>query len=308
MRVFVPQPIHGGFLSQMMFLFPNFEWILEGSAYIWRPALLPSSIAIDELFDTQNLIYSGKSIDEVDLNQYDMILTVIETHYHNSKLRATTRPIVWRDYYSVVGTNYNGPVVYSSKFIKNISSSSGEVIYETRNPDTYNGWTGTIKSALVIAASLKRTMPRYVACGGPTIEYLDKLVPIKMVVGNQPIKKNELISLYKSHRVYVEAAPDIRRIKYARVFSGSFIEAMMCGMPTVVTNTNEFGMIIDHGTNGYKCDKPEDMVPFIKALLQEDALAKSIGMAARAKALEIFNPIAIRRQWEKVFKMSGAII
>jgi glycosyltransferase involved in cell wall biosynthesis len=66
-------------------------------------------------------------------------------------------------------------------------------------------------------------------------------------------------------------------------------EAMMTGLVPVCLNNHDVELFIDRGVNGFYADEPGELADFINYLFRNREAARSIGLAARRTALDIFN-------------------
>jgi hypothetical protein len=66
-------------------------------------------------------------------------------------------------------------------------------------------------------------------------------------------------------------------------------EAMMTGLVPVCLNNHDVELFIDRGVNGFYADEPGELADFINHLFRNREAARSIGLAARRTALDIFN-------------------
>jgi len=78
----------------------------------------------------------------------------------------------------------------------------------------------------------------------------------------------------------------------------AIIEAMMVGLPIVGLATTELVTVIRNGENGFIDTDVDVLVEGMKELLAEPALARSLGEAARATALERFGIDRFVADWQ----------
>lgn len=69
------------------------------------------------------------------------------------------------------------------------------------------------------------------------------------------------------------------------------LEAMLAGVPTVVSDVGGLNEIVDHGVNGMKsyAGNPNSLADSILALLKNPALCDSVTKKAKAKVKEEYN-------------------
>ena len=94
----------------------------------------------------------------------------------------------------------------------------------------------------------------------------------------------------------------------------NFIEAWMTGIPIVAIggeygNANYFGQntyeipnLIQNGINGFCFDDINILHDCCKNLLEDESLAKQIGIEGRKSAIHYFGKDNIKHQWEEFFK------
>jgi glycosyltransferase involved in cell wall biosynthesis len=83
----------------------------------------------------------------------------------------------------------------------------------------------------------------------------------------------------------------------------SMMEAMMCGLPAVVSDVGDLGDLVEDGINGYLVPRrcPEKFAARMIELLDDENKLKSFSRAARASALEYSTQAAIDK-WNKIIK------
>ena len=79
------------------------------------------------------------------------------------------------------------------------------------------------------------------------------------------------------------------------------IEAMMVGVPVVALATTEMVTVIRDGVNGFIDTEPARLVESMQALLEDPALARSLGDEARRTARERFGIERFVADWNRVF-------
>jgi len=83
------------------------------------------------------------------------------------------------------------------------------------------------------------------------------------------------------------------------------IEAMMVGMPIVGLATTEMATAIEHGVSGYIDTDLAKLVPRMKDLTQNRELARTLGLAARQRALERFHIRRFVADWDRTLKSAA---
>ena len=81
----------------------------------------------------------------------------------------------------------------------------------------------------------------------------------------------------------------------------SLMEAMMCGLPAVVSNVGDLGDLVEDGVNGYLVERrrPEAFAERIVELLADEAKRTAFSQAARRAALRYDIP-NVTRQWDEI--------
>ena len=67
-----------------------------------------------------------------------------------------------------------------------------------------------------------------------------------------------------------------------------YLEASICGVPTVASDVGQFRAMICHGKNGYLCDSTRDWVTTLSTLIQNAQLRKKIGAEANRHVLQTY--------------------
>jgi spore maturation protein CgeB len=68
-----------------------------------------------------------------------------------------------------------------------------------------------------------------------------------------------------------------------------WLETAALGIPCVASNVGHFKETIEHGRDGFLCDKSEDFVPALSRLIEKKSLRKTIGKKAKRKAAMQFT-------------------
>jgi hypothetical protein len=81
----------------------------------------------------------------------------------------------------------------------------------------------------------------------------------------------------------------------------SICEAMAVGLPIVGLATTELASVIRHGIDGFVATDLDELVEVMRRLLDDAALARSVGQAGRAVACRRFAIDRFVRDWNAVF-------
>lgn len=86
----------------------------------------------------------------------------------------------------------------------------------------------------------------------------------------------------------------------------AMMEAMMCGLPAVVSNVGELGELVEDGVNGYLIERrsPKMFADRIVRLLKDDDLLARFSLAARQSALR-YEVAAVSRRWDSILTPTG---
>jgi len=81
----------------------------------------------------------------------------------------------------------------------------------------------------------------------------------------------------------------------------SMMEAMMCGLPAVVSDVGDLGDLIEHGVNGYLVPRrsPQLLADRLVELLCEEAKRRAFSLAAHRSAMQ-YEKQATARRWDKI--------
>jgi len=84
----------------------------------------------------------------------------------------------------------------------------------------------------------------------------------------------------------------------------SLLEAMACGSAVVSTATCMIPEIIENGVNGFISNDEEELKGYIKNLLEDESLRKSLGEAARETVLTRFSEEKFINNWNEIFDLA----
>lgn len=80
------------------------------------------------------------------------------------------------------------------------------------------------------------------------------------------------------------------------------IEAMMVGLPVIGLATTELATVVRNGVEGWLATDPDALVPVMRRLLDDPALAREWGDAARRRACERFGIARFAADWDRVLR------
>jgi hypothetical protein len=89
----------------------------------------------------------------------------------------------------------------------------------------------------------------------------------------------------------------------------SLVEAMMAGLPIVGIAATELPLVITNGVNGWVDTRPERLLACMRQLIDEPALARQWGQAARDTALRQFSMDRYVADWQALLDelVDGAV-
>lgn len=159
-------------------------------------------------------------------------------------------------------------------------------------------WGGQIERGLVVINDLA-TRGRRV--GLDLFEAARRDIPIDLV----GMRANQLGGLGEVRRADLPAFAARYRFFYHPVRYTSFgmavCEALMLGMPVVALATTEMPTVLEHRRSGIVHTDPAVLLDGARELLADHAMARRIGEAGRAVALERFSMDRFVRDWNGVF-------
>ena len=184
-----------------------------------------------------------------------------------------------------------------------------------KDPEEYNGWTGSDRRVVNFTQSMKQRRDH---CGYDIWSQTTQVLPrVVYGPGNEDLGKSwggmltyeEQMRAFRAGRVYFYHGT------YPASYTLSFIEAMMTGMPIVAVGpihgngsmfnrqqTYEIPDFIDTGLNGYCGDNAGYLTSAMQEMLIDHDKAAAIGQFGRARAIELFGKAKIKSEWENYLK------
>jgi len=179
-----------------------------------------------------------------------------------------------------------------------------------KDPDEFKDWNGDGEKIVTFAQSMKQ---RGSACNFDTFDKATTKLPRALFgPGNEgscegahgKVSFNRLKEEMRNSRVYFAANT------HPASYTLNFIEAWMTGIPVVAVG-HKFGNseyipghylyeihdLIDNGTTGFWSNSVDGLRQCCIDLLKDHDLARQIGAAGRAKAIELFGKETIKEQW-----------
>lgn len=204
-------------------------------------------------------------------------------------------------------------IVRYSPMEKNIPGCLGQdaLIRFYKDPDDYYGWTGHQKRVITFAQHMK---DRDKACNFTFFEQVTRpferhlFGPGNSNVGDWGTDKvpyEQLLQELRDNRVYFYTGT------HPASYTLNFMESWMTGIPVVAIgpehgnanyfpghNLYEVPHLIRNGVDGFVSDNASKLQEYIRDLMNDDELAKQIGEAGRASAIETFGKEKIKQQWK----------
>ena len=137
--------------------------------------------------------------------------------------------------------------------------------------------------------------------GADIFDYVRQYVPLDLVgLGSKDlgglgeVPHDELPELVARYRFFFNP------IRYTSL-GLAILVAMMVGLPVVGLQTTELVTVIESGVNGYLALDPDELIGYMKTLLDQPDLARELGANARATAHSRFSIERFARDWEALF-------
>ena len=143
-------------------------------------------------------------------------------------------------------------------------------------------------------------------CGFGIWQKVIKGLPHK-VLGDTPglsepaSSTKELVASYQNSRIFLNTST-ISPVPTA------LMEAMSCGCAVVSTSTCMIPEVIEHGVNGFITNDTEEMKQHLVDLLNDEDMAKEIGVNARNTILEKYSTKEFVDNWQRVLYSAANIV
>ncbi len=176
----------------------------------------------------------------------------------------------------------------------------GRVILPGMDVEEYGGYTGGIKEVLRVGNAMRERNLMFdvdlqeAACAGIAnrIAGVDPNLPAA-----RPAESfADLIDLYRTRRCLLH----VTRQEYEDGYNLAMLEAMACGMPVVALANNTSPLT--HGRDGLVGDSAETLRAHLQALLDDHALARTIGAGGRATVARKFPMGAFIEKWREAIE------
>lgn len=160
-------------------------------------------------------------------------------------------------------------------------------------------YRGTIPRGIVVINNIKSRGRRV---GLDIFEEIKSKIPLDLIGMNSvesggigEIPHHKLAEYISQYRFYFSP------IRYTSL-ALSTIEAMMVGLPVVGLATTELVSVIRNNISGYISLNTDDLLNYMKILLDQPELAKNLGKASQKTANERFSISRFTKDWESVFQ------
>lgn len=156
--------------------------------------------------------------------------------------------------------------------------------------------TGDIKKCLTVGHRIGKRWDK----GHCPYVTTSQFLPLNLVgPGNEDmpgalgtLSHKELMEAYSRYRVYFNPGP---------IIGISVAEAMMAALPIVTFRPINLGGLIRDGVNGYVVDTVDGAVMKLSKLIEDEALAKQMGLKAQGTARHLFSSDRFVRNWNYLF-------
>lgn len=238
------------------------------------------------------------------------------------------KPIIFRTYghqprhieesLRIYRKKYKLLLIRNSPMERNLINYAGEdeIIRGYIDENIYSGWVGNINSILTFSNDfIDRIKHKNYESYRLYLKYIKDFLPAELYgINNSNVKNSRAVSwkeqleLYRSRACYLNLSSPPASLTY------SFAEALMTGMPTVsvgiklgqppdsTTTTYEIPELITNEKNGFYSDSPEELIYYLKLLLENEKLRNKIGAESRKLALTNFSKARISQQWIDFFE------
>jgi glycosyltransferase involved in cell wall biosynthesis len=85
------------------------------------------------------------------------------------------------------------------------------------------------------------------------------------------------------------------------------MEAMSCGCAIVTTENCMIPEVVEHGVNGFMSNNPNELREYCQLLLNDKALAATMGSAARKTIVEKYSLESFIKNWSNLFDEASKI-
>lgn len=205
-------------------------------------------------------------------------------------------------------------IVRYSVMERNLGNYAGEdaMIYFYKDPDEFKDWNGKEVRPINFSQSL---LGRRYFCHYDEVSMTLQPFPGAKVYGSGnddlgalnggDVPFEELKRLMRDCRVFLYGGT------WPASYTLGFMEALMTGIPVVALGTRsaepdrfepfhfyEIPEIIKNGSNGFISDSLDELQSFIRLLLEDEKLARTISENGRKTAIEYFGKDKIAAQWK----------
>jgi glycosyltransferase involved in cell wall biosynthesis len=196
-----------------------------------------------------------------------------------------------------------------------------EVIRAYVDPEIFYGWKGARNKVLTfhnrfdqrLKMSLNGCSRAYIKLRENMPSHLFELYGFgnaKNELSLGPLPYSQQVLKYRSSKIYLSLNSE------SAVYTNSFMEALMSGMPVVtfgpklsnvlsnpeLSNSYEVPYLVKNGEEAIISDDLDEIKDSIEQILRYKQLGEWLGKAARKRALQLFGKRGIMKQWHNFFK------
>lgn len=160
-------------------------------------------------------------------------------------------------------------------------------------------YQGDLECGLAVVNNLARRGRRL---GADVYARLAREVPLELVGmnaaeagGRGEIANPDLPAFMARHRFLFNP------IRYTSL-GLAVLEGMLVGLPVVGLATTELATVVRNGVEGWLASDPDELVPVMRRLLANPALAREWGLAARRRARERFGIARFAADWDRTLR------
>jgi len=183
------------------------------------------------------------------------------------------------------------------------AGSASPVIISVGNLRSIKGFDVLIRAAAKVCREFPRAV--FLVAGGPAPNEPDCLLGLQALSASLGISERvRFLGPVEDIAGLLQASDLFCLLSRTEGFSNSVIEAMICGLPCVVTRVGGNGEAVDHGESGFLVESGDDTAAAaaILRLLRDPAYAKAVGECARKSAVRRFSPATIISQLAGVYE------
>jgi len=181
-----------------------------------------------------------------------------------------------------------------------------------KDPAEYPEWKGSLRQVVTFAQSMKQ---RDAACNFSLFELVTRPFPRKLYgPGNQGSCSgaHDKVTYEEQKKILCDSKCYFATGTHPASYTLNFIEAWLSGIPVVTIGPGygnakyfpghelyEVHQLVQTGVNGFVSDSPVMLQQYIRILLDNESVARSIGSMGRQEAIRHFDKAMISAAWDK---------